>query len=107
MPERVRITDVSPRDGLQNEPGVISTADKVRLADLLIRSRVDEIEVSSFVSPKWVPQLGDGPEVFTALGKVHRYGGWGVRAGVWSALVPNQKGMEAALEVSRHNDEPC
>ncbi len=67
MPERVRITDVSPRDGLQNEAGVISTADKVRLVELLIEAEVDEIEVSSFVSPKWVPQLGDAAEVFGAL----------------------------------------
>src|SRR5688572_29473105 len=67
MAERVRITDVSPRDGLQNEPGVIPTADKVRLVELLTQTGVDEIEVTSFVSPKWVPQLGDGAEVFDAL----------------------------------------
>jgi hydroxymethylglutaryl-CoA lyase len=101
MPERVRITDVSPRDGLQNEAGVISTADKILLADLLIKSNVDEVEVSSFVSAKWVPQLGDAAEVFAGLGKLHRCGGWGVRGGVWSALVPNEKGMAAAMDVSR------
>jgi hydroxymethylglutaryl-CoA lyase len=69
MAERVRITDVSPRDGLQNEPGLIPTADKVRLVELLTQTGVDEIEVTSFVSPKWVPQLGDGAEVFAALAK--------------------------------------
>lgn len=93
---RVRITDVSPRDGLQNEPGVIATADKVRLVDLLCRTGVDEVEVSSFVSAKWVPQLGDAREVFA-----------GVRAldhprhqVLFSALVPNERGMDAAEEVA-------
>ena len=63
MPDLVRITDVSPRDGLQNEPGIIPTPDKVRLIELLCHTGVDEIEVTSFVSPKWVPQLGDGRDV--------------------------------------------
>jgi len=67
MPQRVRITDVSPRDGLQNEPGIIPTTDKIRLVQLLAKTGVDEIEVTSFVSPKWVPQLGDGAELFKAL----------------------------------------
>jgi len=67
MPEHVRITDVSPRDGLQNEPGFIPTEDKVRLIELLGQTGVDEIEVTSFVSPKWVPQLADATEVVTAL----------------------------------------
>jgi hydroxymethylglutaryl-CoA lyase len=100
MPERVRITDVSPRDGLQNEAGVIATADKVKLVDLLVKTGVNEVEVSSFVSSKWVPQLGDAAEVFTGAGKIYRYGGWGVRGCVWSALVPNEKGMAAALQVN-------
>jgi hydroxymethylglutaryl-CoA lyase len=63
----VRITDVSPRDGLQNEPGVIPTADKARLVELLCETGVDEIEVTSFVSPKWVPQLGDAGELLRVL----------------------------------------
>ncbi|MBX3389092.1 MAG: DUF559 domain-containing protein [Phycisphaeraceae bacterium] len=67
MSELVRITDVSPRDGLQNEPGVIPTADKAELVELLCKTGVDEIEVTSFVSPKWVPQLGDAQEVFARL----------------------------------------
>lgn len=69
MAERVRITDVSPRDGLQNEPGVIPTTEKVRLVELLADTGVDEIEVTSFVSPKWVPQLGDGAEVLGELAR--------------------------------------
>jgi hydroxymethylglutaryl-CoA lyase len=95
MAGRVRITDVSPRDGLQNEPGVIPTGDKVRLADLLSRTGVDEVEVSSFVSPKWVPQLGDASEVFAALAAAKPAGI------VYSALVPNDKGMAAAAEINR------
>ncbi len=98
MAERVRITDVSPRDGLQNEPGVIPTAEKVRLVELLCGTGVDEIEVSSFVSPKWVPQLGDAAEVFAAVAELPavREG----RAPMLSALVPNEKGMLAALAVN-------
>ncbi|MBN8598250.1 MAG: DUF559 domain-containing protein [Planctomycetes bacterium] len=67
MSEFVRITDVSPRDGLQNEPGVIPTSDKVKLIELLCKTGVDEVEVTSFVSAKWVPQLGDGERVFAQL----------------------------------------
>lgn len=88
--ERVRITDVSPRDGLQNEAGVIATAEKVRLVDLLAGSGVDEVEVTSFVSPKWVPQLGDAAEVLSRVAMPPA----GV---VYSALVPNEKGFEGAL----------
>lgn len=97
MKERVRITDVSPRDGLQNEPGIIPTADKVRLIELLCATGVDEIEVTSFVSPKWVPQLGDAEQVFARINqdtltesKV-----------MLSALVPNEKGMASAEQVHR------
>ncbi|MFN0010605.1 MAG: DUF559 domain-containing protein [Phycisphaerales bacterium] len=74
MPDRVRITDVSPRDGLQNEAGVIATADKVRLIELLARTGVDEIEATSFVSPKWVPQLADAAEVVRGLAALVRGG---------------------------------
>jgi len=94
MGGRVRITDVSPRDGLQNEPGVIATADKARLVRAVAAAGVDEVEVSSFVSAKWIPQLGDAAEVFAAVAG-------GKPAGtVFSALVPNEKGMAAALEVN-------
>lgn len=91
MSQRVRITDVSPRDGLQNEPGIISTADKVRLVELLAKTGVDEIEVTSFVSPKWVPQLADSREVLHALNKHGR----GLPE--FSVLVPNAKGMDSTL----------
>ena len=94
MSQRVRITDVAPRDGLQAETGVVSTADKAKLVGLVQRSGVDEVEVSSFVSPKWVPQLGDASELFGMLAG-------GKPEGVcYSALVPNSKGLDAALAVN-------
>jgi hydroxymethylglutaryl-CoA lyase len=92
MAQRVRITDVAPRDGLQNEPAPIATAQKVRLVELLLASGVDEVEVSSFVSPRWVPQLADAAEVFAAIRP---------RPGpMLSALVPNERGLGAALDAN-------
>lgn len=85
----IRVTEVGPRDGLQNEKTAISTDEKVRFVDLLSASGVAEIEVSSFVSSRWVPQLGDAEEVFQRITR---------RAGVvYSALVPNEKGFERAM----------
>ncbi len=87
---RIRITEVGPRDGLQNQETILGVADKVRLVELLSACGVAEIEVSSFVSPKWVPQLADADEVFAAMRR---------RPGVvYSALVPNETGMGRALE---------
>ena len=91
MAERVRITEVGPRDGLQNEPGVIPTAEKVRLVELCCVTGVDEVEVTSFVSPKWVPQLGDAAEVLAAVsarlpfpeGRGRGKGSWGERSREW------------------------
>lgn len=91
----VRITDVAPRDGLQNEPKPVPTAAKVRLVQALIEANVDEIEVSSFVSPKWIPQLADAVEVFAALAMRKP------ADMLFSALVPNEKGMAAALDVNQ------
>jgi hydroxymethylglutaryl-CoA lyase len=101
MTSAVRITDVSPRDGLQNEPGVIATADKARLVALLMQAGVDEIELTSFVSAKWVPQLGDAPELMQLVRDIVRAlpaaaGGPGRRP-VFSVLVPNDKGLDGAL----------
>lgn len=88
-PARVRITEVGPRDGLQNERCPIPTAEKIRFIDSLSDAGCDEIEVSSFVSPKWVPQLADAAEVFAGIRR---------RPGcVYSALVPNREGLERAL----------
>ena len=63
----VRITEVGPRDGLQNEKGIVPVDAKVAFVDLLSEAGFPEIEVSSFVSPKWVPQLGDAAEVFARI----------------------------------------
>lgn len=94
MSALVRITDVAPRDGLQNEPDMVPVAGKVGLVRRLAAAGVDEIEVSSFVSRKWIPQLGDAAEVFAALRDLAG------AAPVLSALVPNEQGMAAALRVN-------
>ena len=109
MSDRVRITDVSPRDGLQNEPGLIATADKVRLIRLLATTGVDEIEATSFVSPKWVPQLGDAAEVLSVLAADWTTLAAGAGAGaapLLSALVPNERGLEAALAANAAAGKP-
>lgn len=93
-PADVQIVDVSPRDGLQNEPGVISTTDKVRLVRLLEAAGLREIEVTSFVSPRWVPQLADAAEVLKTLATEKPAGS------NYIALVPNEKGMESLLRVN-------
>ncbi|MDX9910774.1 MAG: hydroxymethylglutaryl-CoA lyase [Phycisphaerales bacterium] len=106
MGEMVRITDVSPRDGLQNEPlragdAPIPTAEKARLITALVASAVDEVEVTSFVSPRWVPQLGDAPELCDAIAHLRGPSG----GAVFSALVPNAKGMEGALAANARSLE--
>src|SRR6476659_8504082 len=91
MPERVRIVEVGPRDGLQNEKTAISTSDKIALIDRLSATGLRTIEATSFVSPKWVPQLADAAEVFAAIDK---------RPGVsYPVLVPNEQGYERARAV--------
>lgn len=98
MPENVRITDVAPRDGLQNEPDPIPTERKADLVRTLAASGVDEVEVTSFVSPKWVPQLGDAKELCAMLdAKLDADKPEGV---VYSALVPNDRGLESLLAVN-------
>lgn len=88
MRDPVTIFEVGPRDGLQNEPTQISTADKIRLVDLLSDCGLTKIEVTSFVSPKWVPQLADAAQVMSGIKR---------RAGVdYGVLTPNLKGFEAA-----------
>lgn len=86
---RVRITEVGPRDGLQNEKDIIDTEQKVRLVDALSRTGVDEIEVSSFVSKRWVPQLGDAADVFRDITRNGNI--------TYSALVPNSEGLAGAI----------
>jgi len=88
MKARVEIVEVGPRDGLQNEPRFVPTAEKVALIDLLSQAGFRRIEVASFVSPKWVPQMADGAEVLARIAR---------RPGVaWAALTPNLRGYAAA-----------
>ena len=89
IPTRVQVVEVGPRDGLQNESTIVSTEDKVRFIELLAQSGLKRIEATSFVHPRAIPQLADAAEVMTKL-----TGHKGVR---YSALVPNQRGMERAL----------
>lgn len=88
MPSQVRIVEVGPRDGLQNEAATIATADKVALVDRLSATGLRTIEVTSFVSPKWVPQLADAAEVFAGIAR---------RPGIrYPVLVPNEQGYARA-----------
>jgi len=89
LPSKVSIVDVGPRDGLQNEKQMIPADVKVELVDRLTDAGFSAIEVTSFVSPKWVPQMADGAEV---MARIKRKPGV-----VYSVLVPNMKGFEAAL----------
>lgn len=85
----VEIFEVGPRDGLQNEARMIPVADKIALVDLLSDAGFRRIEVASFVSPKWVPQMADGAEVLAGISRA---------AGVsYAALTPNMKGFERAV----------
>jgi hydroxymethylglutaryl-CoA lyase len=89
FPQRVKIVEVGPRDGLQNEKQVVPTAVKVELIERLGRAGLTAIEATAFVSPKWVPQMGDNAQVMARLQR---------RAGVaYPVLVPNMKGFEQAL----------
>lgn len=98
MPDLVRITDVSPRDGLQNEPAIIPARDKARLISLLAAANVDEIEAASFVSPRWIPQLADAE---VTLGLLRENPPAGTRLPTLTVLVPNTQGFERALAI--HN----
>lgn len=91
MNDFVRIVEVGPRDGLQNEKQQVATADKIELIDRLSATGLRSIEATSFVSPKWVPQLADAAEVFTGIQRKP-----GVR---YPVLVPNEQGYERALAV--------
>tara|TARA_R110001592_G_scaffold1001_3_gene5922 strand:+ start:5957 stop:6886 length:930 start_codon:yes stop_codon:yes gene_type:complete len=85
----VSIVEVGPRDGLQNEPSVVSLADKVLLIENLAKAGLKQIEVGSFVSPKWVPQMADSLAVFETIKRQANV--------IYSALTPNMQGFESAL----------
>lgn len=90
IPTTVRIVEVGPRDGLQNEAKPISVAMRIELIERLAKAGVSHIEAGSFVSPKWVPQMSASDEVFKGLAR---------QDGVtYSALTPNLRGLEAAIE---------
>ncbi len=89
---KIYITEVGPRDGLQNINQIIKTEKKIEFINKLSESGVDEIEVSSFVSPKVIPQLSDAEEVFKNIKRKDNV--------IYSALVPNEKGLERALNVN-------
>ena len=93
--ERVRVVEVGPRDGLQNEQQIVPAAVKVELIHRLAACGLPVVEATSFVSPKWIPQLADAAEVMAALQP---------RAGVeYPVLVPNAQGLERALAAgARH-----
>ena len=89
LPPEVTIYEVGPRDGLQNASRNVPTADKIRFIDALVASGIRAIEITSFVSPKWIPQLADAAEVARGVARPA-----GVRM---SALVPNRRGLDTAL----------
>lgn len=90
LPKNAKIVEVGLRDGLQNEKKIVSTEAKLELLDKLYQSGLRNIEVGSFVSPKWVPQMGDTTQLFEKLNKVKetKY-----PDAIFSALTPNVKGL--------------
>ena len=90
LPNRVKIVEVGPRDGLQNESRQVPAGIKIELIDRLGKSGLSVIEAGSFVSPKWVPQMAESGEVFRGMEQLD-----GVS---YPVLVPNRQGLEAALD---------
>ncbi|MGE7942484.1 hydroxymethylglutaryl-CoA lyase [Lysinibacillus xylanilyticus] len=90
LPKHVTLKEVGPRDGLQNEKTHMATADKVQLVNLLSQTGLNYIEVTSFVHPKWIPQLADAVEVLQAIKRQKDI--------TYAALVPNMRGLERALQ---------
>src|SRR5881394_4205084 len=97
LPSSVRIREVGPRDGFQNEPEVIATDDKVRLVEMLARTGVPRLEVTSFVRPDVIPQLADGPEVLSSASIPDEVS--------VTVLIPNERGLENALALRDRFDE--
>src|SRR5919202_3060250 len=95
--ERVLIREVGPRDGFQNEPEVIATDDKVRLVEMLARTGVPRLEVTSFVRPDVIPQLADGAEVLRRARIPDEVS--------VTVLIPNERGLDNALHLREHFQE--
>src|SRR3990167_3778418 len=89
LPKKIELTEVGPRDGLQNEASLIPTELKIQYIEALLAAGVRKMEVTSFVSPRAIPQLADGEEVFKKITKP--------KGALLFALVPNLKGLERAL----------
>lgn len=89
LPERVRIVEVGPRDGLQNEQGRVRAQDKIALVDALGQAGIRHIEAGSFVSSRWVPQMADSAMVFAGIERLPEV--------TYAALTPNLQGLEAAI----------
>lgn len=92
LPKKVRIVEVGPRDGLQNEKKIISTSTKILLIEQLVDAGLTYIEAGSFVNPKWVPQMADSAEVFTNVARDPHV--------TYAALIPNLQGYEKAIAVN-------
>ncbi len=97
FPDSVRIREVGPRDGFQNEPEVIATEDKIRLINMLAGSGLKRIEVTSFVRPDVIPQLSDAVDVLSGIDRP--------RGVSYSVLIPNRRGLENALALRDRFDE--
>nr|KAF6378340.1 3-hydroxy-3-methylglutaryl-CoA lyase [Myotis myotis] len=93
FPKRVKIVEVGPRDGLQNEKNIVPTSVKIRMIDMLSEAGLPVIEATSFVSPKWVPQMADHIEVLKGIQKFP-----GIN---YPVLTPNFKGFQAAGSLKR------
>jgi hydroxymethylglutaryl-CoA lyase len=89
LPDRVSVYEVGPRDGLQNESAAVGTVQKLRLIEALVASGLERVEVTSFVSPRWIPQLADADELARSLPRA--------TGAIYSALCPNEKGLQRAL----------
>jgi hydroxymethylglutaryl-CoA lyase len=90
LPDKVTIYEVGPRDGLQNEQGIVATEDKAEFVRRLVAAGLPIVEATSFVHPTWVPQLADAADLMTMLGEAGR---------VHPVLVPNERGLDRALEL--------
>ncbi|HEY9581679.1 MAG TPA: hydroxymethylglutaryl-CoA lyase, partial [Savagea sp.] len=91
LPEKVVVKEVGPRDGLQNETQLIDTQNKIEWINMLSKTGLSYIEVTSFVHPKWIPQLEDAADVLRSIKREQDI--------TYAALVPNMRGLERALEV--------
>ncbi|WP_218396507.1 hydroxymethylglutaryl-CoA lyase [Alteromonas lipotrueae] len=91
LPKRVKIVEVGPRDGLQNESQIISTETKIALVKKLAESGLGYIETGSFVNPKWIPQMADSEQVFSGIERLPDI--------TYAALTPNLKGFQRAMDV--------